>query len=107
MEGGCFIKIDEYLPVVCTAIHAGHRLRSDLTNQCLLSDSERLFEEDPYTDDMIMSQPIVLIGLDSRFEYDLNTNRLGMCRWGRSLSAISRATEVIKNTRLFINFMKH
>ncbi|ELK8308646.1 TPA: flavohemoglobin expression-modulating QEGLA motif protein [Vibrio vulnificus] len=72
VEGGCFIKIDEYLPVVCTAIHAGHRLRSDLTNQCLLSDSERLFEEDPYTDDMIMSQPIVLIGLDSRFEYDLN-----------------------------------
>lgn len=69
---GCYIKIDEYLPVVCTAIHAGHRLRPDLHKQCLLNPDERYFEEDPFTDQMIASQPITLIGLDSRFEYDLN-----------------------------------
>ncbi|WCE32201.1 flavohemoglobin expression-modulating QEGLA motif protein [Vibrio sp. SCSIO 43137] len=69
---GCFIKIDEDLPVVCTAIHAGSQMRPELIKQCELSTEERYFEEDPYTDQMIMSQPITLIGLDSRFEYDLN-----------------------------------
>lgn len=69
---GCFVKIEEYLPVVCTAIHAGSQMRSELIKQCRLNSDERYFEEDPHTDDMIMSQPITLIGLDSRFEYDLN-----------------------------------
>ncbi|KYN91184.1 N-formylglutamate amidohydrolase [Vibrio cidicii] len=69
---GCYIKIDEYLPVVCTAIHAGHRLRPELHKQCLLNSDERFFEEDPFTEQMIASQAITLIGLDSRFEYDLN-----------------------------------
>ena len=69
---GCLIKIDEYLPVVCTAIHAGSDMRPELVRQCELTTEERYFEEDPYTDAMIMSQPITLIGLDSRFEYDLN-----------------------------------
>ncbi len=69
---GCYVKIEQYLPVVCTAIHAGSRLRSELKPRCMLSPSERFFEEDPFTDDMIASQPITLVGLDSRFEYDLN-----------------------------------
>lgn len=72
IDAGCFIKVDEYLPVVCAAIHAGNRLRPELTKQCLLNPQERLFEEDPFTDEMITSQPINIIGLDSRFEYDLN-----------------------------------
>ncbi|GMQ48915.1 flavohemoglobin expression-modulating QEGLA motif protein [Vibrio sp. 10N] len=71
-ETGCILKIDEYLPVVCTAIHAGERLREDLVKHCLLTKEQRYFEEDPFTDDMISSQPITLVGLDSRFEYDLN-----------------------------------
>ncbi|NOI67898.1 flavohemoglobin expression-modulating QEGLA motif protein [Vibrio sp. 99-8-1] len=69
---GTRVKIDEYLPVVCTSIHAGNQMRSELVKQCELSPEERYFEEDPHTDAMIMSQPITLIGLDSRFEYDLN-----------------------------------
>ncbi|WP_299694390.1 flavohemoglobin expression-modulating QEGLA motif protein [uncultured Vibrio sp.] len=69
---GCFVKIDEYLPVVCTAIHAGSNMRSELIKHCVLSTDERYFEEDPHTDAMIISQPITLIGTDSRFEYDLN-----------------------------------
>jgi len=72
IDAGCFIKVDEYLPVVCAAIHAGNRLRPELTKQCLLTPQERLFEEDPFTDEMIASQPINIVGLDSRFEYDLN-----------------------------------
>lgn len=72
VDAGCFVKIDEYLPVVCTAIHAGSRLRGELVHRCVLDEEERFFEEDPFTDDMITSQPITLVGLDSRFEYDLN-----------------------------------
>ncbi|UUM33029.1 flavohemoglobin expression-modulating QEGLA motif protein [Vibrio japonicus] len=72
VDAGCFVKIEEYLPVVCTAIHAGSRLRDELIHRCVLDESERFFEEDPFTDDMIASQPITMVGLDSRFEYDLN-----------------------------------
>ncbi|MGR5346346.1 flavohemoglobin expression-modulating QEGLA motif protein [Vibrio mediterranei] len=71
-DTGCVLKIDEYLPVVCTAIHAGSRLRDELAKHCLITKEQRYFEEDPFTDDMIASQPITLVGLDSRFEYDLN-----------------------------------
>jgi uncharacterized protein (TIGR02421 family) len=66
------IKILEYVPYVCAAIHNGHQLRSELESQCMLSEQERYFEEDPFTGDFIKSLPITLIGSDSRFEYDLN-----------------------------------
>ncbi|CAM4132544.1 flavohemoglobin expression-modulating QEGLA motif protein [Pseudoalteromonas byunsanensis] len=73
VESGAFIvKIDEYSPVICAAIHNGHNLRSELEKAFLLTKEERFFEEDPYTDELISSFPIQLIGNDSRFEYDLN-----------------------------------
>ena len=73
VESAAFIvKIDEYAPIVCTAIHNGHRLRPDIEKSFLLSKEERFYEEDPYTDELISSFPIQLIGNDSRFEYDLN-----------------------------------
>lgn len=71
-EGNFVIKIQEYVPYVCTAIHDGHTLRDELKEICLLSDQERLYEEDPYTADFIQSLPITLRGTDSRYEYDLN-----------------------------------
>ncbi len=73
VESGAFIiKIDEYAPIVCAAIHNGHKLRPELAKSFLLSDEERFYEEDPYTNELISSFPIQLIGNDSRFEYDLN-----------------------------------
>jgi uncharacterized protein (TIGR02421 family) len=73
VESGAFIiKIEEYAPIICAAIHNGHRLRSELKKSFLLSNDERFYEEDPYTDELISSFPIQLIGNDSRFEYDLN-----------------------------------
>lgn len=71
-DGAFIVKIDEYAPIICAAIHNGHRLRSDLTKTFLLSKEERFYEEDPYTDELISSFPIQVIGNDSRFEYDLN-----------------------------------
>ncbi|MFT5758333.1 MAG: hypothetical protein ACI9LM_003072 [Alteromonadaceae bacterium] len=73
VESGAFIvKIDEYAPIICAAIHNGHRLRKDLQKSFLLSKEEQCYEEDPYTDELISSFPIQIIGNDSRFEYDLN-----------------------------------
>lgn len=73
VEFGAFIiKIDEYAPIICAAIHNGHNLRHDLEKSFLLTKEERFYEEDPYTDELISSFPIQLIGNDSRFEYDLN-----------------------------------
>lgn len=71
-SGAFIVKIDEYAPIICAAIHNGHRLRSELEKSFLLSKEERFYEEDPYTDELISSFPIQLIGNDSRFEYDLN-----------------------------------
>jgi N-formylglutamate amidohydrolase len=73
ISGGAFrIKIEQYQPVICTALHSGHCMRQDLTDLCALTESQRLYEEDPYTDAMIASFPITLISQDSRYEYDLN-----------------------------------
>ncbi len=71
-DGSLRITIQEYLPYLCTAIHAGHQLRPELEQRCLLDDSERLREEDPWTDEFIDSFPITLVAHDSRYEYDLN-----------------------------------
>ncbi len=72
IDGGFRIAIREYVPFVCTAIHDGNRFRDELKLKSLLSDFDRWYEEDPYTGAFISSMPITLVGLDSRFEYDLN-----------------------------------
>lgn len=66
------IKIDEYMPYVCGAVHDGHQFRKELWQNCIHTEYERWFEEDPATKEMVQSHPIVIAGLDSRFEYDLN-----------------------------------
>ena len=87
-EHDFYIKIQEYVPYVCAAIHDGHRLRKELEDNCLLSEEERLFEEDPFTGEFIQSLPITLIGGDSRYEYDLNRdedNCLYDIAWGKKV----------------------
>lgn len=66
------IKIDEYIPYVCTAIHDGGQMRDDVLEKCSLSNYERWYEEDPHTAEFIGNFPIIVQGCDSRFEYDLN-----------------------------------
>ena len=71
-DGSFSIKIDRYVPYVCTAIHDGGNLRAELHNKMALDDYERWYEEDPHTADFIASMPVTLVGNDSRFEYELN-----------------------------------
>jgi hypothetical protein len=66
------LKIDDYAPYICGAVHDGHQFRKSLWKNCLHSEYDRWYEEDPCTKDMVQSHPIVIAGLDSRFEYDLN-----------------------------------
>ncbi len=62
-------------PVVGTAIHDGHMVRNDLIGLMVLSEQERLYEEDPFTAQMIGSLTNRIIGHRSRFEIDLNRAR--------------------------------
>ncbi|WP_299679586.1 N-formylglutamate amidohydrolase [uncultured Tenacibaculum sp.] len=82
------IKIDDYVPYVCGAVHDGHQFRKELWSNCLHTEYDRWYEEDPYTKQMIASHPIVIAGLDSRFEYDLNRapdNAIYEDAWGKQL----------------------
>ncbi|MGD8293732.1 MAG: N-formylglutamate amidohydrolase [Desulfobacterales bacterium] len=60
------------VPTIVTAIHAGHRVRTELRPLLCMSEEERLFEEDPATDILIRGNHATIWGLDSRSEYDLN-----------------------------------
>ncbi len=90
LEGGFSLKIESYAPVICTSVHAGHKLRSNLDSKCALSEDERFFEEDPFTDQLIQAMPITLIAKDSRYEYDLNrpiANCIYSKAWGKTVWA--------------------
>lgn len=66
------IKIDKYVPYACAAVHDGHQFRKELWKNCIHTEYERWYEEDPATKEMVRVHPIVIAGKDSRFEYDLN-----------------------------------
>jgi len=66
------LKVEAYTHYVCGAVHNGHQFRKSLWSNCLHTEYDRWFEEDPETLTMVQSHPIVISGNDSRFEYDLN-----------------------------------
>ncbi|MBP0905350.1 N-formylglutamate amidohydrolase [Mariniflexile gromovii] len=82
------IKIEKLVPYACAAIHDGHQFRKELWSNCIHSEYERWYEEDPETKNMIKSHPIVIAGRDSRFEYDLNRSpeeAVFDTAWGKEL----------------------
>ncbi|WP_420323023.1 N-formylglutamate amidohydrolase [Flagellimonas sp.] len=82
------IKIEKYVPFVCGAVHDGHQFRKSLWENCLHTEYERWYEEDPCTKQMIQGFPIVIAGCDSRFEYDLNRppeTAIFDTAWGKQL----------------------
>tara|TARA_R110002049_G_scaffold107076_3_gene254685 strand:- start:1014 stop:1841 length:828 start_codon:yes stop_codon:yes gene_type:complete len=99
------IKIEDYVPFVCAAVHNGHQFRKSLWDNCLHTAYERWYEEDPCTKQMIESQPIVVAGCDSRFEYDLNrapenaiyTDAWGKQLWKNELPAIEKSISLEKH----------
>lgn len=82
------IKIEDYVPYACAAVHNGHQFRRELWTKCLHSEYDRWYEEDPMTKTMLRPHPIVISGMDSRFEYDLNRdpdNAIYEDAWGKQL----------------------
>jgi len=100
--GGFSIKIDRYEPALSAAIHNGGRLRAELAGNCLLSEAERYYEEDPFTGSFIEQQPITLIGHDSRYEYDLNRcteECVYETAWGRDVWKTPLSAEAIADSK--------
>ncbi|WP_341997918.1 N-formylglutamate amidohydrolase [Microbacterium sp. LWH7-1.2] len=60
---------------VATAIHNGHDVRAELATELVLSDEDRLREEDPHTDEIGALVPARVVVHRSRFEVDLNRAR--------------------------------
>ena len=82
------IKIENYVPYMCGAVHNGHQFRRELWDNCLHTEYDRWFEEDPCTKEFVKTHPIVIAGCDSRFEYDLNrdpNNAIYEDAWGKKL----------------------
>jgi N-formylglutamate deformylase len=62
-------------PIVAAAIHDGHDTRPSVQKRLAISASRRLYEEDPYTGAWTQIAKTQVIGLRSRFEFDLNRPR--------------------------------
>ncbi len=103
------LKIDEYVPYVCGAVHDGHQFRKELWDNCLHTEYDRWYEEDPATKAMVQSHPIVIAGTDSRFEYDLNrgpetaiyTDAWGKQLWRNPLPEEMRQKSLNKHTNFY------
>ncbi len=62
-------------PLVACAIHDGHYVRPDVAKCVLLSETQRLYEEDPYTGIWTAIAATRIVAKRSRFEVDLNRPR--------------------------------
>jgi hypothetical protein len=102
------IKIESYVPYVCGAVHDGNQFRKELWKNCKHTAYERWFEEDPATKEMIQTHPIVIAGMDSRFEYDLNRapeTAIYEDAWGKQLWHKPLSKEMIdKSLKKHANF---
>lgn len=110
IDGAAFtLKVEQYQPAISAAIHNGSNLRSELVDNCLLTQAERYYEEDPYTGSFIENQPITLIAHDSRYEYDLNRHvddcvyetAWGKEIWKQTLSKDAIATSKAKHAQFY------
>lgn len=103
------LKIENYIHYVCGAVHDGHQFRHELWDNCLHTEYERWYEEDPETKKMVQSHPIVLAACDSRFEYDLNRfpeeavfeTAWGKQLWKKPLSIAKKQTSLKKHNNFY------
>ena len=104
-----YLKIESYQAFLCAAIHDGHQFRKPLWDNCAHSAYERWYEEDPETWRMIGNMPMVLVGLDSRFEYDLNRapelaiyeDAWGKTLWKEPLTPLEKKTSLKKHQAFY------
>ena len=108
-DTGMRIRISDYVPFVCTAIHAGSEMRHELQLKCALDEYERWYEEDPDTDVFISGMPITVMGTESRFSYDLNRTpdsavyeeAWGKKVWKRPLSQSEKKRSLARHEKFY------
>ena len=92
-------------PLLVTAIHDGHSIRPQLLPHFLLTDGERLREEDPFTGSLTNISSQSLVVKTSRFETDLNRSPDKAIyinpedAWGLELYKTSLSKELIDTSR--------
>lgn len=74
IEGLIHIR-DLGTPVIAVALHAGHEVRADVGERMIISDEDRLREEDPHTAEFAPDDVTLIKVRRSRFEVDLNRVR--------------------------------
>jgi len=62
-------------PVVACAIHAGSDVRAEVLRHMAVRRPQRVYEEDPYTDQLTAVAGTSVVVHRSRFEFDLNRSR--------------------------------
>jgi N-formylglutamate deformylase len=91
--------------VMATAIHDGHLVRPDVASALLLTDEERLREEDPGTGAWTVIAPTRIVVHRSRFEVDLNRPLEGCVyrtpdeAWGLAVWREAPSAELIARSR--------
>jgi N-formylglutamate deformylase len=94
------------LPLVTTAIHAGHELRAEVADEMALDEATRLREEDPFTDRLTVAGGIPVVVHRSRFEVDLNRPRDGAvyttpdAAWGLDVWRVPPSEGVVERSLL-------
>jgi len=102
-NGICYIKKGDG-PIIATAIHAGHTLRSEVLEYSNLTDKKRLQEEDPFTDIFASAANTYVVMDRSRFEVDVNRPREKAVykkpedAWGLDLWKKDLPEEVVKRS---------
>jgi N-formylglutamate amidohydrolase len=102
--------------VIATAIHAGHEMRDSLMDLSQLTDTQRLREEDPFTDIFAGGASATIIAKHSRFQVDLNRPReravyqvpadaWGLDLWCGPLSTEERALS-LREYDLFYGYLR-
>jgi hypothetical protein len=93
-----------FSPVLATAIHNGHAVRSELGALMATSSEERLREEDPFTEYIIRDVPNRIVFHRSRFEVDINRPREAAVylspeqAWGMNLWKSKPLSEAIEDS---------
>ena len=75
MSGALFHIEEGDGPLIGAAVHDGHAVRDEVAAIMGLSEPQRLREEDPFTGEWAAVAGTRILGLNSRFEVDLNRPR--------------------------------
>lgn len=101
-------------PLVACAVHDGHHVRPEVAACLRLSESQRLYEEDPYTGSWTAIAPTRIVARRSRFEVDLNRPRdkavyiTPADAWGLDIWACKPSPEIVdRSLQAYDDFYAH